>query len=164
MAREKPPLRRERGANGEAGPKGTGQEPRSEREATPLGACRAAPTKSVSRGRAFRQHIGQLRLRCPTRASGNCACVAPLGHRATAPALPPLGHPCPCHALAMPLPCPRHALALSTACGPVVSDAPAHSGGKSTSNGKSRGPRVEDAVMQYGAATPICAPGYRRVV
>lgn len=33
------------------------------RETTPLGACRAAPDKSVSRGRAFRQYLGQPLMR-----------------------------------------------------------------------------------------------------
>ena len=37
---------------------------RSPREGQPLGACRAAPAKNASRGRTFRQHIGQPLLRC----------------------------------------------------------------------------------------------------
>src|SRR6185437_12303584 len=55
VAKRKSPLRRRSGANGEAGPKGGGQDARSKEKATLLGACRAPPDKSVSRGRAFRQ-------------------------------------------------------------------------------------------------------------
>jgi hypothetical protein len=80
MAKRKSPLRCSSSANSEAGPKGEGQDARSKEKATLLGACRARatapampqlghpcprqPGKSVSRGRAFRQHIGQPLLRC----------------------------------------------------------------------------------------------------
>jgi len=40
-----------------------GQEKVTKEKATLLGACRAAPDKSVSRGRAFRQHIPVLTKR-----------------------------------------------------------------------------------------------------
>jgi hypothetical protein len=82
MAKRKSPLRCRSSANSEAGPKGEGQDARSKEKATLLGACRARatapalpqlghpcprqPGKSVSRGRAFRQHIGQPLLRCLT--------------------------------------------------------------------------------------------------
>src|SRR6185437_2206953 len=54
-----------------------GQRNVAQREATPLGACRAAPAKSVSRGRAFRQHIRVLAKRSRPPVDSRCAACRP---------------------------------------------------------------------------------------
>jgi hypothetical protein len=89
----------------------------AQREATPLGACRATPAKYVSRGRAFRQHLGQPLLRCLNSGIGQ-----PLLRSLNSGIL----------ALAMPSPCAgeKESTSCRLPCGPLDHDSPPHRGGK----------------------------------